>query len=217
MHAHSSTSPWRHVLYYVLTLCLFIYLSLCDCSLFVFGEALELVLRKKNIMQYFFKFFGKSPLPPCCQFVAIHLRFFNYECGLYYGSLHGIRTFSLQPPLDWMCAMCAMCACVEMWLLTLGAHACAARIYSTSFVCMSVCLYVCLSVTTSLAHLAAKSLKFRHRQASNQTRICLNWANFWKRLRSRDNWTEQKVVTHFHELEWPASIEEETVSCKITS
>ena len=34
-----------------------------------------------------------------------------------------------------------------------------------------VCLSVCMSVTTSLAHLAAKSLKFGHRQASNRTRM----------------------------------------------
>ena len=32
---------------------------------------------------------------------------------------------------------------------------------------LSVCLSVCLSVSTSLAHLAAKSLKFGYREASN--------------------------------------------------
>ena len=36
---------------------------------------------------------------------------------------------------------------------------CAGGLYSTSFVCLFVC-FVCLSFTTSLAHLAAESLKF---------------------------------------------------------
>jgi len=43
-------------------------------------------------------------------------------------------------------------------LLTLAAHA--RKGYSPSFV---ICLSVCMSVTTSLAHLVAKSLKFGHR------------------------------------------------------
>jgi len=37
-----------------------------------------------------------------------------------------------------------------------------------------VCLFVCLSVTTSLAHLAAKTLEFGHKWASNHTGMCLN-------------------------------------------
>ena len=43
-------------------------------------------------------------------------------------------------------------------LLTLGVHA--RKGCSPSFV---ICLSVCMSVTTSLAHLVAKSLKFGHR------------------------------------------------------
>ena len=46
--------------------------------------------------------------------------------------------------------------------LTLGTHA------------QKGCLFVCLSVTTSLAHLAAKTLEFGHKWASNHTGMCLN-------------------------------------------
>ena len=52
----------------------------------------------------------------------------------------------------------------DVCLLTLGAHAQRGLQYFVCLsVCLCVCLSVCMSVTTSLAHLAAKSLKFGRR------------------------------------------------------
>jgi len=54
-----------------------------------------------------------------------------------------------------ICSSMQICG-VRVGLLTLGAHA--HEGYSSLFVCLSVCL----SVTTSLAHLEAKTLQFGH-------------------------------------------------------
>ncbi len=54
------------------------------------------------------------------------------------------------------------------WQLTLGAHA------HEGYSSLSVCLFVCLSVTTSLAHLAAKTVEFGHGWPSNHAGMCLN-------------------------------------------
>ena len=57
-----------------------------------------------------------------------------------------------------------LASAVSKHLLTLGAHAQRGLQYFVCLsVCLCVCLSVCLSVTTSLAHLAAKSLKFGRR------------------------------------------------------